>query len=163
MLTRIQADELKAMIDKFTVKQTASEVSDASNHEFFVRQRSDGLFWGGLNWGWVPTFKNAMGYVDTLNAWKGIDEWVKSPYRCRVVSNYEVDSLPYVFVLFAEETMRYWCGPLLLWQYSCIDAVRFNSETDALDVKQYWIDKGTETWTALPSLNSKPLKISKGF
>jgi hypothetical protein len=65
MLTRIQADELKAMIDKFTEIAEAIPVEAA---KFFVVQRNDSLFWGGTMLPWTQYLKKAKCFPSELEA-----------------------------------------------------------------------------------------------
>lgn len=76
MLSRIQASELKAMIDKFTeIAETVDKLVEPD--EYFVVQRSDSLFWGGFAVPWTPLVRNSVRFPTAGKAYEFHNDYFK--------------------------------------------------------------------------------------
>lgn len=96
MLTRIMADELKALIDKWTEPEKSPDMEEKIKddfYDFYIVQRSDGLFWGGKHINWVPQVSRAMCYAFEAQAYLFHGDYFNSDisrkYRLKVLTHKE--------------------------------------------------------------------------
>jgi hypothetical protein len=161
MLTRIEADELKALIDKLTDK-TTDKVKDKIEDAYFLLQSHNGLFWGGINTHWVANPAHAIGFptfIDTQDRAKHETELA----NCRVISAAQAYALPYDYVLYANATGQYWGGSNTRWTPDPDLATCFDTSIDALAQKHDLITSGDTAWLSEHSRKALPLKLYEGF